>query len=603
MTSLRGEAISVLGMHCTSCEATIEAAVRALPGVASVEADHLSGIVKVRYDATKCSSDDIKRAIVGAGYDVKPARFSQLLGILVVVGIVALLGRNGGIDINSRLATGATTLVLFMVGALTSLHCAGMCGVILLSQTLAGNPSDRRQALKPALLYNLGRVISYTALGGIVGAVGSVFAITPIVKAALMLLAGLFMVFKGANMAGWKVFGKLAIHLPMPGSSLGNRLGRRSSNPLVVGLLNGLMPCGPLQTMQLYALGTGSAIKGASAMFVFALGTVPIMLLLGALSTLLSRGFTQRVARFSGTLIVGLGIVMFSRGLTLAGYRIPVPSILATRSAAASGQITKAVVENGVQTVSMVANSRGYLPNLLYVQRGVPVRWVIDGKQVNSCNGQIIVPSMNITKDIRSGENVIEFTPTGNDIRFSCWMGMISGLIRVVDDLSAVDVSNPDVAPPAAGGGSCCTGGAASAPRSSIYGDDITKVPTERLVKKAVIRGGVQEAAFKGTRWELELLIAVVQNDLKIKLTLDRTLDPTGSDTPGAQYRVMTLVSGSEVASFSGSTGVVATELTLTSPGGYAIVSGNAVIGIIESVSDLAKADIQAIREQYVVSK
>lgn len=600
MTRLREEAIRVLGMHCTSCEATIEAAVRALPGVTSVKVDRVSGMVAVQYDSIKCRSNDIKQAIVGAGYDVKPARFSQLLGILVVVGIVALLGRNGGIDINSRLATGATAFVLFMVGALTSLHCAGMCGGILLSQTLAGSPSDRRQALKPALLYNLGRVISYTVLGGMVGAVGSVLAITPTVKAILMLLAGLFMVFKGATMAGWNVLDKLAIRLPIPGASLGKRLGRRSSNPLVVGLLNGLMPCGPLQTMQLYALGTGSLIRGASAMFVFALGTVPIMLLLGALSTLLSRGFTQRVARFSGTLVVGLGIVMLSRGLTLAGYRLPSPSSLFGRSAAASpGQIAKAVVENGVQTVSMVADSRGYLPNLLYVQRGVPVRWVIDARQVNSCNGQIIVPSMNISKDLRVGENIIEFTPNGKDIRFSCWMGMISGLIRVVDDLSAVDVSNPDVAPPPSGGESCCTVGAGGEPRSGIYGDDIAKVPTERLVRKAIVRGGVQEAEFRGIGWEFEPLIVVVQNDLKVRLTFDLT----ESDIPNDLYRLISIDAGNEVTSFRGTKGVVQVELTVTSPGGYALVKGNAVIGVIESVSDLTKADMQAIRERYLVAK
>lgn len=596
--SLHEETIRVRGMHCHSCESTIETAVRRVPGVHSVKADHVSGMATVRYDRDKCTSESIKKAIGNAGYDVKSVGFSQALGVLVVVGVVALLGRNGGIDITSKLDAGATALVLFTVGALTSLHCAGMCGGILLSQTLSGNTANRRQALRPAILYNLGRVISYTALGGVVGALGSVFAITPFMKAAVMLLAGLFMVITGANMAGFRVLSKIAARLRLPGSLHGQHFGGKSSNPLVVGLLNGLMPCGPLQTMQLYALGTGSFVKGASAMFVFALGTVPVMLLLGALSTLLSRGFTQRVARFSGALVVGLGIVMFGRGLTLAGYGIPVPSFLSGNRAAASGQVAKAVLENGVQTVTTVADSRGYLPNLLYVQRGVPVRWVIKGEQINSCNGEIIAPSLNISKRLRSGENVIEFTPNQDDIRFSCWMGMISGRIRVVDDLAAVDISNPDVSPPAASGGSCCAVDGAP-PRESIYGDDITIVPTERLVSKASIQGGVQQASFKGTGWELEPLIVIVQSDLKV----DLTLDVAGLDNPDGTYQLFSAENGKEVATFSGSKGVVRTELALTEPGAYAIVKDNAIIGLIESVVDLVAADMQAVREQYIVQK
>lgn len=608
MAKMREETISVLGMHCASCEKTVSAAVRALPGVEAVKADHASGAVKVRFDPAKSSVDDIKAAIVSAGYDLKPARFSQLLGVAIVVGVVALLGRNGGVDISSRLSTGATTLALFAVGVLTSLHCVGMCGGIMLSQTLDGGSSNRLKALRPALLYNLGRVISYTAIGGIVGALGSAFAITPTMKVALMLFAGLFMILKGANMAGWNLFGKmtprlkLSFRLPLPGTSRGNHKGMRSSNPLVVGLLNGLMPCGPLQTMQLFALGSGSAVKGASAMFVFALGTVPVMLLLGALSALLSRGFTKRAARFSGALVVGLGIVMFNRGLALAGHPLPSVASLTGRTASAAGQVAKAVIEDGVQTVMTVADGRGYTPSLLYVQRGVPVRWVVDGQQVNSCNNQIVIPSLNITKSIKSGENVIEFTPGGSDIRFSCWMGMITGLFRVVDDLDAVDVSNPDTATPPASGSSCCAGHEF---RESIYGDDLTEVPTERLVKKAVVQGDTQEAVLKGIGWEFEPLVLVIQDGMKLNLTLDLTESdpPNKSSGSGDLYRLLSLDGSRELMSVRGANDVVAAQLTVNSPGGYVLLKSSDPVAIVESVSDLDQADLEVIREGYLVIK
>lgn len=594
---LREEAIRVRGMHCASCEAIITSAVRSVAGVADVEADHKTGTVRVRYDARKCGLDAIRKAITDVGYDLRPAGWSEVLGIMAVVGVVLLLGRSGGTDIDSRLASGANALVLFTIGVLTSLHCAGMCGGILLSQTL-GSSSGERYALRPALLYNLGRVISYTALGGAVGAVGSALALTPMTKAVVMLLAGLFMVVAGANMAGWKVLRKLLIRLPLRGTLPGDRTGMRKSGPLVVGLLNGLMPCGPLQTMQIYALGTGSFAKGAFTMLVFALGTVPVMLLIGVLSGLLSKGFTQRLARLSGALVIGLGIIMFNRGLTLAGYGLPVPGDAFARGGASSGQVAKALVENGVQTVTMVADSRGYLPNLLYVQKGVPLRWVIEGRQINSCNNQIIVPSLGISKTLRTGENVVEFTPGEGDIRFSCWMGMISGLIRVVDDLTQVDVENPDTAPPPAGGCSCCIGeGTVEELPPSIYGDDITKVPTERLVKKAIVSGGIQEATFKGLGWELEPLIVVVQSGVTVRLTLDLT----ESDIPDTTYWLISFDTGKTVASVRGEKGIVEMEFAVDSEGGYALVGGNRVAGVVEAVEDLRGADLERIRGLYLV--
>jgi len=105
--------------------------------------------------------------------------------------------------------------------------------------------------------------------------------------------------------------------------------GRKISNaknkgPLLVGLLNGFMPCGPLQAMQLYALGTGSFIAGATSMFMFSLGTVPLMFGLGAISSIAGGKFTQKMMRISAVLVIVLGVVMFNRGLSLSGYSFPI---------------------------------------------------------------------------------------------------------------------------------------------------------------------------------------------------------------------------------------------------------------------------------------
>ncbi|GEQ22979.1 hypothetical protein CBU02nite_34850 [Clostridium butyricum] len=94
--------------------------------------------------------------------------------------------------------------------------------------------------------------------------------------------------------------------------------------------------------------------------------------------------------------------------------------------------ISKATIENGVQVIRMTADNNGYTPNAIYVEKDIPVRLVIEGNQLNACNDGVAVKSFNIEKDLMSGENIIEFTLKGEDIDFSCWMGMIKGKIKVI---------------------------------------------------------------------------------------------------------------------------------------------------------------------------
>ena len=163
---------------------------------------------------------------------------------------------------------------------------------------------SKLKTLMPSILYNAGRVTSYTIIGGIVGALGSVLSLSLNVKAGLQIFAGLFMVIMGLNMTGFSLFRKFNIKLPWSSCKVKNK----PKAPFLVGMLNGLMPCGPLQTMQLYALGTGSALTGAISMFLFSLGTVPLMLVFGAISGILSKGYTKQLLKFSGILVVVLGL-------------------------------------------------------------------------------------------------------------------------------------------------------------------------------------------------------------------------------------------------------------------------------------------------------
>lgn len=604
---IKNERINVYDITCTSCENRIERAVKKLDGIVHAKASYSEQFVDVTYDEEICNQGKIKSAIKKAGYSTKSSNDYKFIGILIMVVAIVLLGINtSGFDMEEKLANASYT-VLFIIGTLTSIHCVGMCGGIMLSQSLSIESKNKFEAIRPAILYNLGRVISYTILGGIIGALGSVFSLSIIAKAALQIFAGIFMVIMGFNMSGLSTFRKF--HIKMPGSVCKAR--NKSKSPFIVGIFNGLMPCGPLQTMQIFALGTGSAVKGALSMFVFSLGTVPLMLTFGAISGLLAKGYTKKILKLSGVLIIALGFIMGNRGFTLMGINLnPITafsSMLGKDSDNLSNSnVAKATLEGEIQVITMTANNSGFTPNAFYVQKGIPVKWIVNGESLTSCNNAIVAQA--ITKNevkIKKGENIIEFTPSEEDINFSCWMGMIRGVIKVVDNLDEVDTSKNDPSlPPPATSPSCCAvpldengDPAQSQPsKPSIYEDDITQTPTSLLVNKAILNGEYQKANFKGIGYELQPLIVVTGNGTKTKLTFN-LID---FDNAEGKYLIIDLQTGDLVSTFEAKKGINEIEFNPGRSGEFAIYNFDGVLGIIEVIDDLESADIESIRQKYL---
>ena len=326
---------AVRGMTCTGCEATIERILNRIDGVKSAKADFTSNRVMVEYADQPELSDKIKTALHNAGYDIddmQPSEYNskqksvifsfwQFIGIaVIIVGVLFAIERTIGFNFIPEVTSGMGYGMLFVAGLLTSLHCVAMCGGINISQCVAGGKAgDSAIAkLRPSLLYNGGRVVSYTLVGAVAGIIGTAVSFTGWARGIVAVVSGIFMVIMGLSMLGLPWFNRLIPRLP---KALRRKTGQagRGRGPFIVGLLNGLMPCGPLQAMQLYALGTGSFLAGAASMFFFGLGTVPLMLGLGALSAVLGSRFTGVMMKVGAALVIALGIIMASRGLALSG--------------------------------------------------------------------------------------------------------------------------------------------------------------------------------------------------------------------------------------------------------------------------------------------
>ena len=207
-------------------------------------------------------------------------------------------------------------------------HCIGMCGPIVVSLSL--NLKDKNLLL-PHLLYNSGRVVTYGVLGGVMGATGSftlVAAHIAEIQKGAMIFAGILIIIMGLAMSGWISFGKVFGDSYNPGGFVSKGFRRLSQikSPAAyfpIGLLLGLLPCGPVYTALLAAAGAGmkaagtldGIIKGMGVMICFGLGTVPALFLVAKLADMGWLKKREIIYRIGAVLIMAVGIYFIIKGI------------------------------------------------------------------------------------------------------------------------------------------------------------------------------------------------------------------------------------------------------------------------------------------------
>ena len=498
------------GMTCINCQNRIESKLKDLSGVNGAQVNFKNGTAQISYDEKKISFTRIEREIKKLGYEVlsenkadRKKIIRAIFFIAIIIILYVLLQQFGILNllVPSQLAdTGMGYGMLFVIGLLTSVHCIAMCSGINLSQCLPnaehGENEKKGAAFLPSVFYNLGRVISYTVIGFLLGLIGwliggsSGVGVPVLLQGILKLVAGVLMVIMGINMLGiFPWLRKLNIQIP---KFLSKKIGQKKAavvRPFAVGLLNGLMPCGPLQSMQILALASANPLTGAFSMLLFSLGTVPLMLGLGSVITALGKRFTYAVMNIGAVLVTVLGFAMLAQGGSLSGLIssetllfliiglsvIGIASIIPFTKIAhrAISVITAfalvlvvgivwqhsdsdtppnnstAQVVDGVQNINSTLLS-GQYPTIT-VQEDIPVKWTINAPDgsVNGCNYKMIIQEYGIEYAFKDGENIIEFTPTeSGTFTYTCWMGMIKGRIIVIetaiDDSAVLDTSDGD---------------------------------------------------------------------------------------------------------------------------------------------------------------
>lgn len=461
--------LDIKGMHCRSCEILLEKNISKVEGVERAKANFLRGVVEIHYDRNRPDTEILRQVVENSGYRIgkedkksffskNPKDYMELVTVLLIFLLVYLLLHlfgvfNFGFDLSGAPSLFTVLLVGLTAGVSTCMALVGGLVLGISARYAEIHPeTTRSQKFKPHIFFNLGRLVSYALLGGLIGYVGSILRLSSLILGLLTIVIGVVMFFLGLKLVD--IFPRLSgkgITLPKGISKmfgLHNEIKEYSHRgSFITGALTFFLPCGFTQAMQLYAVSTGSFLQGALIMFLFALGTMPGLLGIGGLTSVIKGAFSRYFFKFSGLVVIFLALWNISSGYNLTGFTLSSlfsetiqdvnagyesnPRIIKEPANNNNPQIK---VEGGKQIVNMEQNRGGYEPNSFNVKKGLPVKWVVNSTDNYTCASYLVVPSLGISKALQAGENIIEFTPTETGyIRFTCSMGMYSGVINVVD--------------------------------------------------------------------------------------------------------------------------------------------------------------------------
>ncbi len=210
-------------------------------------------------------------------------------------------------------------LSALMLGLVGSFHCAGMCGPIALAIPL--NNKNWFSKINGSLIYNIGRAITYAIMGAIFGLFGKGLVMAgfqkwvSIIMGLIMVSSVLFPSLYKNNIDLGKVASSFVGKLKTKLSVL---LQKRSyGSLLLIGLLNGLLPCGLVYMAIAGAIATTNSLSGALFMFIFGLGTLPMLFTISILSNSLGVKLRTKMTKTIPVVVFFIGVLFILRGLGL----------------------------------------------------------------------------------------------------------------------------------------------------------------------------------------------------------------------------------------------------------------------------------------------
>lgn len=368
--------------------------------------------------------------------------------MLLFVGIAYLiLKESGAFSLTSAVGDVVGLGTVFLIGLIAATSsCLAVVGGLLLSVSAKWcetfQPTTKWEKFRPLFLFNIGRLAGYFVLGGLAGLLGKSLTLSPYSTGILTVVIAGVMLILGLNIL--RFLPKKYCRIPLP-DVLTRRIRNLSQSessgaPLLLGALTFFLPCGFTQSMQLLALGSGSFVAGGLIMLVFALGTLPALLGISVVSSVVEGRAARFFVQFSGAVVLLLGILNLQSGLLLMGNDplALIPGLRPATVAQASDDPYVTIDKDGRQIMSMYVTSSGYSPENFTIRSGMET-WIyaIAPDGVSGCASFLVDSVHGLQTPIKKGANWLgpiaksDLRPQSNFV-LTCSMGMMRANVHVM---------------------------------------------------------------------------------------------------------------------------------------------------------------------------
>ena len=346
------------------------------------------------------------------------------------------------------LTAGGLSCMAIQGGLLTSSLASQIETHVQVTRKKKKNTKINLPLAQPIALFLIAKLVVYTLFGVLLGALGSVFDLTPQMRAGLQIAIAIFMLGNAMRLLNvHPIFRYFNIEPPPAMRRWIRRKAKGQEtwfSPLFLGALTVFIPCGVTQTMMALAVSTGSPFQGGLIMFAFTLEASPLFFLLTYLATKLGAMMEKYFVRFVALALVIFAFLSLDSGMNIWGFPYTI-SRLTNASRVNANTIPRiddrtnfpSVSVNATPEVSsdvvVYANNDGYYPYESLAAAGIPITLRLKTNNTISCSRSFIIPSLNIKALLdATGEKLIEIPPqkAGTTLAYSCSMGMYTGVIK-----------------------------------------------------------------------------------------------------------------------------------------------------------------------------
>lgn len=435
-------------MHCHSCEMIIESTLKDMPHIQQVKANQGKWIVEIQFTDKEPDLLEIQKSIEKLWYKIgeedrtprlskDPGEYVTFFLIILIIFIIGMMIRDSGVSFDGIISNNAPSLPLVLLVGLTAgiSSCMALVGWLILAISAKRNESHENQApgkrIIPQLYFNIGRILWFTILGGLLWTFGSFIKLSATSMSVLTILVGVIMVLLWINLTHISPkMSKRSVWLPKFLSKWisTHKKDTPKTSAVITWALTFFLPCGFTFAMQVYAISTGNFLQGALVMGIFALGTLPGLLSIWAIASFVKGNFAKYFYRFVWVLVLLLWVYNINNAYTIVKAQFWNTWTSTSIANTQTGTTAIGSTENKEEIIHMTYSENGLEPAIINLQSGKKYKIIIDSQvDIWWCMSTILLPGLDNNTQLVKKWNTITFEFTANktgEFGFTCAMGL-----------------------------------------------------------------------------------------------------------------------------------------------------------------------------------